>query len=78
MTEDEVGGRLKELQQNVELVVQGLESLGRSIRAHARMDDLDIEMDAIRSYLNDLHPDLEECFAVIRRQASPETGSDGL
>jgi hypothetical protein len=75
MAVEEIEDQLKELQHNVELVALGLDSLQRSIRAHAGMDELNMEMKAIRRCLSDLQPDLAECFTAIRCQLARDNDS---
>jgi hypothetical protein len=73
MTEEQIASQLKGLQEDLESAARDLKNLGFSIRAHAGMDELNIEMEAIRSCLNDLQPALEECFTAIRCQVARGT-----
>jgi hypothetical protein len=78
MSKEDIEARLKDLQQDVELMALALESLSRSLRANARMGELSIEMEAIHTSLNDLEPDLDECFTAIRCQEAEESPEVGV
>jgi hypothetical protein len=64
MREGEVEKQLKLLQGEIAVNGEELEALGRDQRA--AMDDLRLEVEALRQCPEHLHPDLEECFAAVR------------
>ncbi len=76
MREGEVEKQLKALQQETALTGEEVEALKRDQRAG--MDALRLELEALRRCLVRMHPDFDECFAVVRATVMQETDPEAL
>lgn len=77
MIEGEVEKELKALQQEIALSGEEVEALRRDQRA-GLLDELRLEVEALRQCLVRLHPDFEECFAAVRATVMQETDPEAL
>ena len=76
MREGQVERQLKLLQGEIAVNGQELEALGRDQRA--AMDDLRLEVKALRQCLERLHPDFEECFAAVKAEITQKIDPGAL
>jgi predicted nucleic acid-binding Zn-ribbon protein len=76
MREGEVERQLKLLQGEIAVNGEELEALGRDQRA--AMDDLRLEVEALRQCLERLHADFEECFATVKAEITQKIDPEAL
>jgi hypothetical protein len=76
MREGAVERQLKMLEQEIALNGEALEALRRDQRAV--VDALRLEVETLRRCLERLHPDFEECLAVVRAEALQEIDPEAL
>jgi hypothetical protein len=76
MREGQVERQLKLLQGEIAVNGEELEALGRDQRA--AMDDLRLEVEALRQCLERLHPDFEECFAAVKAEITQKIDPEAL
>ena len=76
MKEREVEKQLKALQQEIAVAGEEVEALRRDQRAG--VDELRLELEALRRCLIRLHPDLEGCYAAVRAEVMQETDPEAL
>jgi predicted nucleic acid-binding Zn-ribbon protein len=76
MREGEVEKQLKLLQGEIAVNGEELEALRRDQRA--AMDDLRLEVEALRQCLERLHPGFEEGFAAVRAETTQKIDPEAL
>lgn len=76
MKEKEVEDRLHFLEKEVNVLEDGIDN--GKLTFQSKIDEVQIEVESIKSYLKEVHPDFKKRFPAIKKKTTLETNPEWI